>query len=112
MRRVESSPIPLETRIVRTIKSVVWVVLSTVIVLPSRQVGGKKQLIVPPPMRVVGYLASWAVRGKGVSIAGLPAKHLTHIFYAFAQIARMARWRLAIAAWMSERAARRHRCRH
>jgi len=73
---------------VRTIKSVVWVVLSTVIVLPSRQVGGEKQHIVAPPMRVVGYLASWAVRGKGVSIAGLPAKHLTHIFYAFAQIAK------------------------
>src|SRR5205814_963924 len=49
---------------------------------------GEKQHIVAPPMRVVGYLASWAVRGKGVSIAGLPAKHLTHIFYAFAQIAK------------------------
>ena len=41
-----------------------------------------------PPMRVVGYLASWGVRTKGTSIAQLPAKHLTHIFYAFALIAR------------------------
>src|SRR6266550_9569607 len=41
-----------------------------------------------PPMRVVGYLASWGVRTKGTSIAQLPAKHLTHIFYAFSLIAR------------------------
>ena len=41
-----------------------------------------------PPMRVVGYLASWGVRTKGASIARLPAKHLTHIFYAFALISR------------------------
>jgi chitinase len=39
-----------------------------------------------PPMRVVGYLASWGVRTKGASIARLPAKQLTHIFYAFALI--------------------------
>jgi chitinase len=36
------------------------------------------------PMRVVGYLASWGVRSKGTRIAQLPAKDLTHIFYAFA----------------------------
>jgi len=41
-----------------------------------------------PPMRVVGYLASWGVRSKGTAIANLPAKHLTHIFYAFGEIAR------------------------
>src|SRR6185369_8365305 len=41
-----------------------------------------------PPMRVVGYLASWGVRSKGAAIANLPAKQLTHIFYAFAEIAR------------------------
>jgi chitinase len=41
-----------------------------------------------PPMRVVGYLASWGVRSKGAAIANLPAKQLTHIFYAFALIAR------------------------
>ncbi len=41
-----------------------------------------------PPMRVVGYLASWGVRTKGASIARLPGRHLTHIFYAFALIAR------------------------
>ena len=37
-------------------------------------------------MRVVGYLASWGVRTKGTRIAQLPAKDLTHIFYAFAKI--------------------------
>ena len=36
--------------------------------------------------RVVGYLASWGVRSKGTRIADLPAKELTHIFYAFANI--------------------------
>jgi chitinase len=35
---------------------------------------------------VVGYLASWGVRTKGASIAALPARQLTHIFYAFALI--------------------------
>jgi len=39
------------------------------------------------PKRVVGYLASWGVRTKGASIATLPARELTHIFYAFALIA-------------------------
>jgi chitinase len=39
------------------------------------------------PMRVVGYLASWGVRSKGTKIADLPAKDLTHIFYAFGRIA-------------------------
>ncbi len=38
------------------------------------------------PMRVVGYFASWGVRSKGTRIAQLPAKDLTHIFYAFAII--------------------------
>lgn len=40
-----------------------------------------------PASRVVGYLASWGVRTKGASIAALPARDLTHIFYAFADIA-------------------------
>lgn len=40
-----------------------------------------------PMMRVVGYLASWGVRSKGTVIANLPADDLTHIFYAFAEIA-------------------------
>src|SRR5439155_20384626 len=40
-----------------------------------------------PPTRVVGYLASWRVRTKGTAIADLPAKNLTHVFYAFAAIA-------------------------
>jgi len=38
------------------------------------------------PARVVGYLASWGVGSKGTRIADLPAKDLTHIFYAFAKI--------------------------
>lgn len=38
------------------------------------------------PIRVVGYLASWGVRSKGTRIAELPARDLTHIFYAFAKI--------------------------
>ena len=37
-------------------------------------------------MRVVGYLASWGVRTKGTRIADLPARDLTHIFYAFGRI--------------------------
>src|SRR3954468_4310716 len=37
--------------------------------------------------RVVGYLASWGVRTKGAEIANLPARDLTHIYYAFADIA-------------------------
>ena len=52
-----------------------------------RPVGGPYAEENAPPMRVVGYLASWGVRTKGASIARLPAKHLTHIFYAFALIA-------------------------
>src|SRR5436305_4459555 len=39
-----------------------------------------------PPMRVVGYLASWGVKSKGTPIAKLPANQLTHIYYAFALI--------------------------
>jgi chitinase len=37
---------------------------------------------------VVGYLASWGVGSKGTRIADLPAKDLTHIFYAFAKIGK------------------------
>ena len=37
--------------------------------------------------RVVGYLASWAVGTRGTVIANLPARQLSHIFYAFADIA-------------------------
>jgi chitinase len=39
-----------------------------------------------PPRRVVGYFASWGVKSKGTRIADLPAKDLTHIYYAFAKI--------------------------
>jgi chitinase len=37
-------------------------------------------------LRVVGYLASWGVNSKGTRIADLPARDLTHIFYAFGLI--------------------------
>jgi chitinase len=47
------------------------------------------------PMRVVGYLASWGVRSKGMRIAQLPAKDLTHIFYAFGKIGNDGRVMLA-----------------
>lgn len=48
----------------------------------------------PPPSpksgrslpRVVGYLASWGVSSKGTRIADLPARDLTHIFYAFGDV--------------------------
>lgn len=46
---------------------------------PGPEVGAK-------PMRVVGYLASWGVRSKGTRIADLPARDLTHIFYAFGKL--------------------------
>ena len=35
---------------------------------------------------LIGYLASWGVRTKGMRIADLPARDLSHIFYAFAKI--------------------------
>jgi chitinase len=38
------------------------------------------------PKHVVGYFASWGVKSKGTRIADLPAKDLTHIYYAFAKI--------------------------
>ncbi len=40
----------------------------------------------PSVPRVVGYLASWGVSSKGTRIAELPARDLTHIFYAFGEI--------------------------
>jgi chitinase len=40
----------------------------------------------PRVPRVVGYLASWGVSSKGTRIAELPARDLTHIFYAFGEI--------------------------
>ncbi|HEV7595791.1 MAG TPA: glycoside hydrolase family 18 protein [Gemmatimonadaceae bacterium] len=50
--------------------------------------------LAPPPSptsgpslpRVVGYLASWGVGSKGTRIADLPARDLTHIFYAFGDV--------------------------
>ena len=40
----------------------------------------------PTVPRVVGYLASWGVNSKGTRIADLPARDLTHIFYAFGDV--------------------------
>ncbi|HEY8831041.1 MAG TPA: glycoside hydrolase family 18 protein [Gemmatimonadaceae bacterium] len=40
----------------------------------------------PAVARVVGYLASWGVTSKGTHIADLPARDLTHIFYAFGDV--------------------------
>ena len=55
---------------------------------PSRSGGQPATQRSAPTSRVVGYLASWAVRTRGGAIANLPAKDLSHIFYAFADIAR------------------------
>jgi chitinase len=63
-------------------------IFATTVALVPRTVGGERLETNAPPMRVVGYLASWGVRSKGTSIANLPAKHLSHIFYAFADIAK------------------------
>ena len=69
------------TRLIRN-----FVVVLCALVLTGA-VGGENPRASAPPMRVVGYLASWGVNTKGTSIANLPAKHLTHVFYAFAEIA-------------------------
>jgi chitinase len=61
-------------------------VVTAICVAVPRAVNGEFRAVSAPPMRVVGYLASWGVRTKGAAIADLPAKHLTHIFYAFAEI--------------------------
>jgi len=60
--------------------------LTTSVAAAPQSVGREHAARVAPPMRVVGYLASWGVRSKGTSIAQLPAQHLTHIFYAFGLI--------------------------
>ena len=62
--------------------------LTTTVAAAPQPVGRDHMASIAPPMRVVGYLASWGVRSKGTSIAQLPAKHLTHIFYAFGLIGR------------------------
>ena len=53
---------------------------------PAKRVADQSQG--PSSMRVVGYLASWGVGTKGTVIADLPARDLTHVFYAFAKIGR------------------------
>jgi chitinase len=61
--------------------------LALVLVSPLTSAGQLATQVSAPPSRVVGYLASWAVRTRGAAIADLPARQLTHIFYAFADIA-------------------------
>jgi len=63
-------------------------IFATTVAAAPRPLGGERAETVAPPMRVVGYLASWGVRSKGTSISKLPARHLSHIFYAFADIAK------------------------
>src|SRR6266571_2872625 len=86
--RVKPDHLVLRGEVMRVGRHLIRVVLLLVfsVALP-RAVGGEHPVASAPPMRVVGYLASWGVRTKGASIANLPAKHLTHIFYAFAEIA-------------------------
>ena len=48
----------------------------------------------PPGPRIIGYLASWGVRPKGIRIADLPGDQLTHIIYAFARVTEDGRFAL------------------
>jgi len=61
--------------------------LALVLVSPLASAGQTATQVSAPPSRVVGYLASWAVSSREAAIASLPAKQLSHIFYAFANIA-------------------------
>ena len=60
--------------------------LGLVAASPRAPNGERDSVSAPTAARVVGYMASWGVRTKGASIAALPARQLTHIFYAFALI--------------------------
>ena len=73
---------------IHRLKLIRCAILATTVALIPRPVGGERVGVAAPRMRVVGYLASWGVRSKGASIANLPARNLSHIFYAFADIAR------------------------
>ena len=44
--------------------------------------------------RIIGYLASWNVRSRGIRIADLPGDQLTHIIYAFARVTEDGRFAL------------------
>lgn len=39
-----------------------------------------------PPYRIVGYFTGWAIYGRQYFVTDVPAEHLTHINYAFANI--------------------------
>jgi chitinase len=54
--------------------------------IPVSETPASQAPAIPQPLRVVGYFASWDVKSKGTRIADLPAKDLTHIYYAFAKI--------------------------
>ncbi len=60
--------------------------LGLVAASPRAPAGERDSVSTAAAPRVVGYMASWGVRTKGASIAALPARQLTHIFYAFALI--------------------------
>jgi len=60
--------------------------LGLVAASPMAPAGERDRASTAAATRVVGYMASWGVRTKGASIAALPARQLTHIFYAFALI--------------------------
>ncbi len=40
----------------------------------------------PPPMRIVGYYASWDIYGRGYFVTDIAVDKLTHLNYAFANI--------------------------
>ena len=60
--------------------------LGLVAASPRAPAGERDSVPTAAAARVVGYMASWGVRTKGASIAALPARQLTHIFYAFGLI--------------------------
>jgi chitinase len=60
--------------------------LGLVAASPRAPAGERDSVPTAAAARVVGYMASWGVRTKGASVAALPARQLTHIFYAFALI--------------------------
>lgn len=81
---------PPQTRVVSVRMRLIRVTvlsLALVLVSPLASAGQLATQVSAPPSRVVGYLASWAVGTGGAAIARLPAKQLSHIFYAFANIA-------------------------
>src|SRR5215471_3496300 len=71
--------------------------LAVTIALACSHGGGPAPRPSTPSPRVVGYLASWNVRSRGIRIADLPGNQLTHIIYAFARITEDGRFALGDA---------------